>query len=113
MEWLTTNWTWLLLIVGVPAFFLLMRGQHRGGMGCGGGRHEHGGTNQPMGNNPRNPSTESGSQAGAPRASSVPQIGVGARGMSADQGAAGAPAEHAGHGTAQSSEQRPRRRHGC
>ncbi|MDC6177062.1 YHS domain-containing protein [Ralstonia solanacearum] len=37
MEWLTQNWYWIILALGV---FFLMR---RGGMGCGmGGGHRHG-----------------------------------------------------------------------
>lgn len=37
MEWLTQNWIWIVLVVGV--FFMMSRG----GMGCGGGgRRSHG-----------------------------------------------------------------------
>ncbi|NMG29996.1 YHS domain-containing protein [Aromatoleum evansii] len=36
MEWLSQNWIWVLLLVGV---FAMMS---RGGMGCGGGRRSYG-----------------------------------------------------------------------
>lgn len=113
MEWLATNWTWLLFLIGIPAIYLFMSRQHGHGMGCGG--HQHGGTNQPAGNNPRDVPAEPGSMAesGPARSSSVPQIGAGTRRMSADQAAAGAPAGHAGHGAGPNPDQRRRRRHGC
>jgi hypothetical protein len=39
MEWLAHNWLWLLVGIG---FFWFMCGR-RGGMGCCGGGHSHGG----------------------------------------------------------------------
>lgn len=114
MDWLATNWTWLLFIIGIPAIFLFMVRQHGHGMGCG-GRHQHGGIDRQARNNPSDAPADPGSmaQSGSARSSSIPQIGVSAREMSADRVPASAPAEHAGHGTGPNAEQRPRRRHGC
>lgn len=107
MEWLTANWTLLLLIVGIPAFFLLMRGGHGSGMGCGGGHHRHDTTDQTPRSVPSNDERGAMPQSGPMQPSAVPQVGTGARGMPA-------PAEqHAGHGTGPNPDQRPRRRHGC
>ncbi|WP_235429562.1 YHS domain-containing protein [Paraburkholderia fungorum] len=41
MQWLSSNWIWVLLAVGV---FLMMR---RGGMACGMGGHRHTSREQP------------------------------------------------------------------
>lgn len=58
MEWLTQNWIWIVLVVGV---FFMMR---RGGMGCGVGGHRshHGGHSEGHGD---------GHSDGAPRLESA------------------------------------------